>query len=644
MKHLLLALSLILALIMPDFVNAQMHVAVMSKCGGVDTVVIPNIIDNDHDGMDDRLEQKLLDKFMPLIIQFSDESCPGPALNGTGDSNLIACHIYPIPQQYTRSSSYDSILVHPVPVVGPRQLRAGLIWYNPIIKINTAVLYGQDCGLAGHTADVEGFNFSVKYTGPDSAAGWMYDTLMNRWMGGTIQSVSHAATACQQVETYPYKSALYPAGKDTIYASPDKHGNYLTISQCGASFICNPGCGNAQSVKHCRNINLGEPNATLVADLGTCYAGYAGSDPWTSANFLSAQGGNAGAIRDKMIMSLTSDFITGHTLTAAEICPLYSYCYGPDRYAFSAVSCSNETYTFHGRTLTQSGTYYDTLANRSGCDSVVSVALTIYPFDTVPLTGSICNGHSYNFNGTLLSTPGLYRDTLSTVHGCDSILLLRLGVNNSSSYAFSHHLCAGDVYNLNGQMLSTAGQYIDTITNVAGCDSIITLTLAIDTPVSVVWSSSTDTVLPHSNVLLLTATPAGGVYTGTGVSGNLFYPDSAAAGANVITYTYTDQYGCHSQASRTYYLVSTGVYELQLANAISLHPNPANDILIAESDLFNTDSKPLVFDITGHAVSVGSETLGNKIKLHISSLASGMYMVRFTIHGIQVTKKFVKAE
>jgi hypothetical protein len=65
------------------------------------------------------------------------------------------------------------------------------------------MLYGQDCGLLGHTADVEGFNFSVKYIGPDTVAGWMYDTLMHNWTGGTIQTVSHAGTLCEQVETYP---------------------------------------------------------------------------------------------------------------------------------------------------------------------------------------------------------------------------------------------------------------------------------------------------------------------------------------------------------------------------------------------------------------------------------------------------------
>lgn len=42
----------------------------------------------------------------------------------------------------------------------------------------------------------------------------------------------------------------------------------------------------------------------------------------------------------------------------------------------------------------------------------------------------------------------------------------------------------------------------------------------------------------------LSATPSGGVFSGTGVNGNTFDPGSAAIGSNVITYTYQDIAGC----------------------------------------------------------------------------------------------------
>ena len=65
-------------LLLPCMLAAQQKAVIIDRCGGVDSITIPAIIDNDRDGMDDRLEQKLLNYFMPVIIQYDNENCPGP--------------------------------------------------------------------------------------------------------------------------------------------------------------------------------------------------------------------------------------------------------------------------------------------------------------------------------------------------------------------------------------------------------------------------------------------------------------------------------------------------------------------------------------------------------------------------------------
>jgi hypothetical protein len=50
---------------------------------------------------------------------------------------------------------------------------------------------------------------------------------------------------------------------------------------------------------------------------------------------------------------------------------------------------------------------------------------------------------------------------------------------------------------------------------------------------------------------LNTGTPAGGTYSGTGVSGSTFTPASAGAGSHTITYNYTDAHGISNSASQT---------------------------------------------------------------------------------------------
>jgi PKD repeat protein len=64
-------------------------------------------------------------------------------------------------------------------------------------------------------------------------------------------------------------------------------------------------------------------------------------------------------------------------------------------------------------------------------------------------------------------------------------------------------------------------------------------------PIPVVDFPSIGTQFINGPPVILAATPEGGVYTGNGVSGNIFTPNEAGFGDHIITYeTAHDQYGC----------------------------------------------------------------------------------------------------
>lgn len=588
--------------------------------------------------MDDVLEQKLVERFLPTFIQFDNESCPGPATDGTGDTNLVVCRIYPLPQQYTISSDLDSVLIHPMPLVPAAGLTLNLIWYQPLIIVNAALLYGKDCGLLGHTSDVEGFTYSLKYIGADSVAGWMYDTAMTNWMGGTIQTVSHAGTPCQHKETYPYKSLQFPNGKDTIYASPDKHGNYLTTSGCGSSFICNPGCGGVPSVKKTKAVNIGEPNASLVVDLGPYYAGYAGEDPWSTAKFLENQDGDAGTISSKMIKEQTSDFIQGQKITSqSQICEIYNGCYGPFAVSVSDYTCYATSYDFNGRTLTTSGTYRDTLSNIYGCDSAITLQLTVLPQFVTNLNETRCAGESYLFHSNNLTISGNYTDTLTGVSDCDSIVNLILTIRAYSGNTINASLCEGATYNFNGEELSETGVYTDTMPNVFGCDSIATLNLQIDTIPVVAWLFNTDTILDNSHAILLSGVqPQGGVFAGEGVYGNVFFPDSTAPGTHTITYTFVDSHGCMASISREIIMLATGLADLEEVS-FRIYPNPASSLLTVEGASTDMLKEIKVYNSVGQQQNVSIRLENAKAVIDVKNLSNGTYLLQ--VAG--ATKMFV---
>ena len=110
-----------------------------------------------------------------------------------------------------------------------------------------------------------------------------------------------------------------------------------------------------------------------------------------------------------------------------------TWCQSAGPYSFS----NNETTRLHN--LTQSGIYIDTLRtqfNQFGCDSIIELHLTLLDSIITPIHVSICDNElPYNHPDSTakkllnLTKSGIYRDTLISVNGCDSVLLLNLQVN-----------------------------------------------------------------------------------------------------------------------------------------------------------------------------------------------------------------------
>jgi hypothetical protein len=91
----------------------------------------------------------------------------------------------------------------------------------------------------------------------------------------------------------------------------------------------------------------------------------------------------------------------------------------------TVVACGN--YLFGTESYSVGGVYYDTLVNVISCDSVIRLNLTIHPIYETELTQMfICPNDSVLIFGNYQSTPGLYYDSLLTIHGCDSVMVQEL--------------------------------------------------------------------------------------------------------------------------------------------------------------------------------------------------------------------------
>lgn len=136
----------------------------------------------------------------------------------------------------------------------------------------------------------------------------------------------------------------------------------------------------------------------------------------------------------------------------------------------SAVACDMfEWYGTEYLESTDSAMY--TITNTAGCDSVVTLYLTINhsTIDTVVVSTS----GSYEWQGYTFDTSGIYSDSLLTMDGCDSILVLQLSIMQSIQdvnerivtvypnptsgkvKVDTDDVIRIDVYNANGQLLKT---------------------------------------------------------------------------------------------------------------------------------------------------------------------------------------------
>lgn len=141
--------------------------------------------------------------------------------------------------------------------------------------------------------------------------------------------------------------------------------------------------------------------------------------------------------------------------------------------------CQGSGITVGGNTYNATGNYVDTLTNVLGCDSVVHTNLLVSDTIEETTTDTICFGDVYNFNGQMLSTPGSYFDSLTTTQGCDSLLILDLTVLPLDTIDEDTVICFGDQFFAVGQIINAAGVYENTMLNSNGCDSTYRITVSV---------------------------------------------------------------------------------------------------------------------------------------------------------------------
>ncbi len=132
-------------------------------------------------------------------------------------------------------------------------------------------------------------------------------------------------------------------------------------------------------------------------------------------------------------------------------------------------------------------TYYEStdtatyvLSNAVGCDSVVTLHLTINHFSTGNDTLVACDSLTWINGATYYESTDTAIYVLSNVMGCDSVVTLHLTINHSSTSIDEQTACDSLTWIDGVTYYESTDTATYVLSNIAGCDSIVTLHLTVN--------------------------------------------------------------------------------------------------------------------------------------------------------------------
>ena len=138
-------------------------------------------------------------------------------------------------------------------------------------------------------------------------------------------------------------------------------------------------------------------------------------------------------------------------------------------------------YHFHSLTCDSAGVYVDTLENAVGCDSVLTLNLTVWPNVTATDYDTVCESElPFTWNDSIFTAAGTKMTTIQAHTGADSTVTMILEVIPTTYGTFDTTVVQNALpFHYHNLTCDSAGVYTDTLENEAGCDSILTLNLSV---------------------------------------------------------------------------------------------------------------------------------------------------------------------
>lgn len=382
----------------------------------------------------------------------------------------------------------------------------------------------------------------------------------------------------------------------------------------------------------------------------------------------------------------TSNTITVNTAPSVTQDPIGAVCDNSGMLALTGGTPAGGTYSGTGVTGsdfdpsmgTQTVTYTYTDANACTNSATASITVNTAPAVTqdpiadacengglVPLAGGLPAGGTYSGTGVTGSDfdPSVGTQTVTYSYtdgnGCTNDADVTINVNtppavtqdpftavceDASDVTLAGGLPAGGSYSGTGV---TAGMFdpssgTQTITymytDANGCSNSIDEDFTVNSlPVVALTLTVDELCVYNSSITLAGASPAGGTFSGTGVTGSNFDPATAGLGSHTITYMYTDVNGCMNSDTDAMDVDACLSISEADKTVISVFPNPGSG-LFEVTGLTGTSVVNIV-DAQGRAIDFNMVSISNsQVSIDISTMPNGIYLMNVDNTMIRLVK------
>jgi len=181
---------------------------------------------------------------------------------------------------------------------------------------------------------------------------------------------------------------------------------------------------------------------------------------------------NKGGAKNFRMTDSTSNFVLGRSF-----CDTIAYA------KFSLNRCVSYLLPSKKKTVYVSGVYQDTIMSYRGCDSVMTIKLTILKPSGTSVIVVQCDSFITPLIKTIIKKSGKYTEKTRNAVGCDSVISFYVTILKKDTTYFSFVGCNSvTLKNKLKTVVYKSGLYIDSLKGYRGCDSFVRYTVVVKKP------------------------------------------------------------------------------------------------------------------------------------------------------------------